>query len=203
LPFSFDGSDVMSKQLLSAIAIGLTIAAYFPYIRSIIQGKTKPHVFSWVIWGTTTCIVFLAQLADKGGAGAWVIGFSGIISIYVAYLSYIKRSDSTITRMDWIFFIVAMTSLPIWYLTSDPLLAVVILTTVDVLGFGPTFRKAYIRPAEEQLRFFVIMAVRNLIVVLALENYSLTTVLFPATIAVVCLIFSLMVVYRRRIKREV
>ena len=188
----------MYKQLLGAIAIGLTIIAYYPYIRSIIQGKTKPHVFSWVIWGTSTCIVFLAQLADKGGAGAWVIGFSGIISIYVAFLAYIKRSDSSITRIDWLFFIVAMTALPIWYLTSDPLWAVVILTTVDVLGFVPTFRRSYTRPFEEQLMFYVVMAVRNLFVVSALENYSLTTVLFPATIAVVCLIFSLMVVYRRQ-----
>ena len=189
----------MYKQFLGAIAIGLTIIAYYPYIRSIIQGKTKPHVFSWVIWGTSTCIVFLAQLADKGGAGAWVIGFSGIISIYVAFLSYIQRSDSSITRIDWLFFIMAMVTLPIWYLTSDPLWAVVILTTVDVFGFAPTFRRSYISPFEEQLMFYVIMAVRNLIVVLALENYSLTTVLFPATIAVVCLIFSLMVVSRRRV----
>ena len=189
----------MHKQLLGAIAIGLTLIAYYPYIRSIIQGKTKPHVFSWVIWGTSTCIVFLAQLADKGGAGAWVIGFSGIISIYVAFLAYIKRSDSSITRIDGLFFIVAMTALPIWYLTSDPLWAVVILTTVDVLGFAPTFRRSYIRPFEEQLMFYVVMAVRNLVVVSALENYSLTTMLFPATIAVVCLIFSLMVLYRRRV----
>ena len=189
----------MSKQLLGAIAIGLTIIAYYPYISSIIQGKTKPHVFSWVIWGTSTCIVFLAQLADKGGAGAWVIGFSGIISIYVAFLAYIKRSDSSITRIDRLFFIVAMTALPIWYLTSDPLWAVVILTTVDVLGFAPTFRRSYIRPFEEQLMFYVVMALRNIVVLSALENYSLTTVLFPATIAIACLIFSLMVVYRRRV----
>ena len=189
----------MYKQLLGAIAIGLTIIAYYPYIRSIIQGKTKPHVFSWVIWGTSTCIVFLAQLADKGGAGAWVIGFSGIISIYVAFLAYIKRSDSSITRIDRLFFIVAMTALPIWYLTSDPLWAVVILTTVDVFGFAPTFRRSYISPFEEQLMFYVVMALRNLVVVSALKNYSLTTVLFPATIAVACLIFSLMVVYRRRV----
>jgi hypothetical protein len=189
----------MHKQLLGAIAIGLTVIAYYPYIRSIIQGKTKPHVFSWVIWGTSTCIVSLAQLADKGGEGAWVIGFSGIISIYVAFLAYIKRSDSSITRIDRLFFIVAMTALPIWYLTSDPLWAVVILTTVDVFGFAPTFRRSYISPFEEQLMFYVVMALRNLVVVSALKNYSLTTVLFPATIALACLIFSLMVVYRRRV----
>ena len=60
----------MYKPLLGAIGIGLTFFAYLPYIRSIVQGKTRPHVFSWVIWGTSTCIVFLAQLTDKGGAGA-------------------------------------------------------------------------------------------------------------------------------------
>jgi len=189
----------MYKELLSAAAIALTFVAFLPYIRSIKQGVTKPHVFSWVIWGSTTFIVFLAQLADKGGAGAWPIGVSGIITLYVAFLAYIKKSDTVIAGTDWLFFILSMTSLPLWYFTSDPLWAVVILTTVDVMGFGPTFRKAYYYPFEEQLRFFVIMAARNLISILALEHYSQTTVLFPAVIASACLVFILMVMYRRRV----
>lgn len=187
----------MNKEFLSAIAIALTFIAFLPYIRSIQQGKTKPHIFSWIIWGSTTFVVFLAQLAAKAGVGAWAIGVSGVITIYVALLAYIKKSDSTITRTDWVFFILAMISLPLWYLTSDPLWAVVILTTVDVLGFAPSFRKAYINPFEEQLTFFVIMVARNLISIMALEHYSVTTVLFPAITAVVCLIFILLVIYRR------
>lgn len=189
----------MYKELLSGVAIALTIIAFFPYIRSIHQGKTKPHVFSWVIWGSTTFIVFLAQLSGHGGVGAWPIGVSGLITLYVAVLAYRKTSDSVITRMDWVFFLAAMTSLPLWYLTSDPLWAVVILTTVDILGFGPTFRKAYWRPYEEQLLFFVLVATRNLISIPALEHYSLTTMLFPAVVAAVCLIFIVMVVVRRRV----
>ncbi len=189
----------MNKELVSAIAIALTLIAFFPYIRSILQGKTKPHVFSWIIWGCTTFIVFLAQLAANGGVGAWAIGVSGVITIYVALLAYIKNSDTIITRTDWVFFILAMISLPLWYVTSDPLWAVVILTTVDVLGFAPSFRKAYIYPFEEQLTFFVIIVARNLISIMALEHYSVTTVLFPLITAVVCLIFILLVIYRRRI----
>ena len=186
------------KELLSAIAIVLTFLAFLPYIRSIFQGKTKPHVFSWVIWGSTTFIVFLAQLADKGGAGAWPIGVSGIITIYVALLAYIKKSDSTITRMDWLFFALAVTSLPLWYFTADPLGAVVILTTVDILGFGPTIRKAYAFPLEEQLTFFVIIAIRNLLAIMALAHYSLTTMLFPAVTGAACLMLIVIVMYRRR-----
>lgn len=194
---------MMYKAAFSAIAIALTFIAFFPYIRSILQEKTKPHVFSWVIWGSTTFIVFLAQLADSGGMGAWPIGISGVITIYVALLAYVKKSDSHITRTDWIFFIWAMASLPLWYFTTDPLWAVVILTAVDVIGFGPTARKAWRQPFEENLTFFMLFTARNVFAIAALEHYSLTTVLFPAVIAVTCLLLVLMVAYRRRLPLRV
>jgi hypothetical protein len=190
------------KEVLSVIAIALTFIAFIPYIRSILQGKTKPHAFSWIIWASVTFIVFLAQLADKGGAGAWPIGVSGIITLYVAILAYLKKSDSIITKKDWLFFITAMTALPFWYFTSNPLWAVIILTTVDLLGFAPTFRKAYSYPYEEQLTFFTIIASRNLIVIMALEHYSLTTVLFPAATALACILFIQMVMLRRTIIKK-
>lgn len=189
----------MNKELLSAVAIALTLLAFFPYIRSILQDKIKPHVFSWVIWGSTTFIVFLAQLEDNAGAGAWPIGVSGIITIYIAILAYLKRTDITITKIDWMFFIVALASLPFWYFTADPLWAVIILTTVDVFGFGPTVRKAYVDPFTEQLTFFALFTIRNLIAIMALENYSLTTILFPATIASACLLLIVMVLFRRQL----
>jgi len=192
----------MINELLSAVAIGLTFYAFLPYIRSILQGKTKPHVFSWVIWGSTTFIVFLAQLSGKGGAGAWPIGVSGIITLYVAFLAYIKKPDINITRTDWVFFTLAMMSLPIWYLTSDPLWAVVILTAVDLMGFGPTFRKAYYSPHEEELMFFLIFVMRNFISIAALEHYSITTITFPFVTALACLLFILMVAYRRKMLTE-
>jgi hypothetical protein len=187
------------KELLSAVAIALTLLAFFPYISAILKGAVKPHVFSWVIWGTTTFVVFLAQLDDSGGAGAWPIGVSGGITMFVALLAYLKRADVSITKTDWLFFISAMSSLPFWYLTSDPLWAVVILTVVDVLGFGPTVRKAYALPHSESLLFFALFTVRNLIVIMALENYTVTTVLFPAVIAAACALLIVMITYRRHV----
>ena len=189
----------MYKEIFSAIAIALTFIAFLPYIRSIIQEETKPHVFSWIIWGSTTFIVFLAQLEDSGGIGAWPIGVSGVITLYVAFLAYIKKSDITITKTDWLFLIMAIASLPFWYFTSNPLWAVAILTTVDVIGFGPTIRKSYNHPFEEQVTFFAIFAIRNLLVIIALEHYSVTTVLFPAVISAVCVMLIFMITYRRRV----
>jgi len=191
------------KDILSGVGIVLTVVAFYPYIYSIFQGITKPHVFTWLIWGSTTFVIFLAQLADKGGAGAWPIGVSGIITLYVAWLAYTRKSDSSITRSDWFFLYVAMASLPLWYYTSDPVWTVVILTTIDLAGFAPTFRKAYVSPYEEKLMFYNVMAVRNLVVLIALENYTLTTILFPLATGIVCVGFILMVAVRRhRVSNE-
>ena len=190
--------SLLYKEILSAIAIALTFAAFVPYIRAILGGTTRPHVFSWVIWGSTTFVVFLAQIEGKAGVGAWPIGVSGSITLFIACLAYVRRADITITKSDWLFFISALSSLPLWYVTSDPLWAVVILTIIDVLGFGPTVRKAYSFPHSESLLFFALFAVRNVLVILALESYSVTTVLFPAVIAVACVSLVAMVRYRRR-----
>jgi len=188
----------MTRELLSATAILLTFAAYLPYIRAIHRGETKPHAFSWVIWGCTTVIVFTAQLAEGGGIGAWPTGLSGLITFYVAALAHVKRGDRSITRLDWLFLAAALSALPLWAATSDALWAVVILTLVDLAGFGPTVRKAYTRPREEQLAFFAIMLVRNVISAIALEHYSVATLLFPLAIAAACALFVPLVLIRRR-----
>lgn len=188
----------MIKELLSAAAIVLTFAMFVPYVRSIKAGRTKPHVFSWLVWALGTFVVFLAQLADSAGAGAWPIGVSGLITAYVAVLAYGKRADTAIARTDWAFLIVALAALPCWYLTADPLWAVVILTGLDLAGFGPTFRSAYFRPYGERMGFYSLGALRNVLAILALEHYSLTTVLFPAAVGVGCAALVVMVAYRRR-----
>jgi hypothetical protein len=188
----------MLKDLLGAVAILLTFMAYLPYIRGIRQGRTKPHAFSWIIWGSTTVMAFAAQLSGGGGIGAWPIGISGLITLYVALLAYLKRGDRSITPVDWLFLAAALSALPVWAITADALWAVMILTVVDLLGFGPTVRKAYARPHEEQLAFFAVMMVRNVLSAMALEQYSATTLLFPVAIAAACALFIPMVWVRRK-----
>ncbi|QDT22040.1 hypothetical protein [Gimesia chilikensis] len=191
--------DPRLKLIFSGLAIVITFMAFIPYIRGILQGRIKPHLFSWLIWGMTTLIVFFAQLDADGGTGAWPIGVSGVITVYIAFLSYVKRGDISITRLDRLFFSAALLSIPCWYFTSNPMWAVILLTTIDLLGFGPTIRKAYDHPYEESLLFIFMFFLRNTFALLALESYSLTTVLFPLSICVVCLFLCTLISYRRRV----
>jgi hypothetical protein len=188
----------MPKELFAAAAVALTITMYAPYIRSIRKGHTKPHTFSWIIWSLSAFIVFFAQLADDGGAGAWPIGVSGLVTAYIAVLAYRSRADTTATRTDWIFLAIAVAALPCWLLTSNPLLAVVLLTGIELVGFGPTFRLAFNRPHDERIGFYLLGAVRNVLIIAALAHYSLTTLLFPAAKGIVCVILVAMIWYMRQ-----
>ena len=212
------------REVMAWLTIALTFVAFYPYVRSILRGQTRPHAFSWVIWGLTTCIAFAAQVAGGGGAGAWPTGISGLVTFYVAYQAYrahslahgtrssthgaqslARRTQSTgvlaylrsLPMSDWGFLAAALLALPAWWFTTDPWWAVVILTTVDLIGFGPTVRKGFAEPHEEQLAFFVLVAVRSLVSIAALEVLSWTTILFPAAIALASLLFVLMVWVRR------
>ena len=189
---------MMQKELLSAVAIVLTFVGFYPYLRSIMQGQTKPHVFTWVIWGVTTLIVFFAQLADRGGAGAWPTGASAILTFYVAFLAYGRKSDIHVTRSDWVFFLLAVFSIPLWYWTSNPFSAVIILTAVDIFGSIPTFRQAYRQPFSENALFYFIMAIRSVVSIFALEHYSWTTILFPAVMAIMSIALMWLLVARRK-----
>ena len=187
----------MYKELLAAAAIVLTFVAFVPYVRSIRAGQTKPHAFSWIVWGLGTFVVFLAQLADRGGSGAWPTGVSGIITAYIAVLAYRGRSDTSITKVDWVFLAIALAALPCWLLSSNPLVAVVLLTGMDLAGFVPTFRFALLNPHEEHIGFYSLGALRNTVAIAALEHYSWTTVLFPAAVGAACALFVATVAYRR------
>lgn len=192
-------TDLSPETWLSAAAMALTFIAFVPYFRSIFSGTTRPHVFSWVVWGTNTSVAFVATLSAGGGAGAWAVGFSASITLAVALLAWQRRADVHITRMDWLFFLAGLAAIPLWWVASDPLWAIVVVTGVELLGFGPTMRKSWHQPWSEPISFLAILIVRNALVIAALDQRTMTTVLFPAAMAAACILLICILVWRRRV----
>lgn len=186
------------KTIVSGVAILITFIAFYPYLKAIIGNKIKPHFFSWIIWGITTLVAFLGQIAGNGGVGTISIGISAALTFYIAYLTFRRRADFTIHRLDWFYLIAAFLAIPVWIITNNPLWAVVIMTGIDLLGFGPTFRNAYQNPMNEDPKFYLIFSLRNILVIYALETYSFTTILFPAAIGVAGIVVSVIIWVSRR-----
>ena len=142
------------------------------------------------------------MLSSKGGVGSFPSGVSSLICFFIAFLAYKKVSHDIISRSDWLFFTLALGAVPLWYMTDSALNAVVLLSIIDTLGFIPTFKKAYHYPFEEQLSFFMMMVFKDIFALMALEEYSLTTLLFPITLDVSTIAFVVMVFVRRRGKNR-
>ena len=187
------------NAVLSGLALALTLALFVPYGRALVQGRTRPHPVSWLIWASGTALVFAAQIAGGGGIGAWPIGVSALLSFGIAALAMRRRAPRQITRTDALCLAAALTALPAWWLTQDPLVAVVLLTSSDLLGFVPTLRSSWWHPHEERAAFYALGALRNALVVAALEHHNLTTVLFPAAVGVACVLLATVLPWRRRV----
>jgi uncharacterized membrane protein len=185
------------KVLLGIVASAIALISSVPYLRDILRRKTKPHVFTWLVWGVLTAVVFFAQVLKHGGAGSWVTGFTAFTCFVFAGLA-LRYGEKDIRLLDWLSLLGACFGLVLWALTSDPLLVVIINTFIDVLGFVPTLRKAYNKPHEETLIYFVFSLLKFSAGIAALESFNLTTVLFPAEVTFLNLAFVVMLLVRRR-----
>ena len=185
------------RDIVGFTATVIALISYVPYFRDIFARKTKPHAFTWLIWGVLTGIAFVGQIAGHAGAGAWVTGFTACICTVIAALAAVN-GERNIVRLDWIALVGAGIALAVWFLTRGPLLSVILITVIDNLGFVPTLRKSYYQPAEETVSTFALSGFKWVLGILALEHISVVTALFPVSIVVASWLFVVMLLVRRR-----
>ncbi len=168
------------KPLLGIAAVCLGLLAYIIYIASTLKNKIKPHAFSWLLWTLTTAIVFTAQMAKGAGAGSWSTGFTCVVCLAIGIISLFKY-DKAYALSDILFIGIALLALLPWFLTKNPTVSVVLIASIDVLGYGPTLRKSYYFPHEEKAISFGLNSAKHLLSMLALQNFELATWIYPAS----------------------
>ena len=186
--------------VLGTIATIVGVTGFIPYFKDIIKKAIKPHAFSWLIWGISQSTIFFAQTAKGGGAGAWANGFGGLLNLTVFVIAIFK-GEKEITLLDKGCLVLALFGISLWFITSDPLWSVILLSGVDVIGYIPTMRKSYKKPHEESLTVFALSATSSVISLFALGSLSITTVLYPISIIVINTILVTLVILRRKIGR--
>ena len=175
----------------------LGIASFVPYYRDILNGSTKPHLFTWIVWTILTGLTFLIQSAGGGGIGAWVTGVESASCFGVAFLA-ISRGDKNITGFDWVCFVLSLLAIATWLFAHQPLLAVLLVIAADALGFAPTFRKSYWKPQEETALQFGLSSVHWAVGVIALQSLVLVNWLYPAAISMFDMALVITLLIRRR-----
>ncbi len=171
------------KESLGLITIILSIVGHTPYILDTYRKKTKPHVFTWIIWSVVTLVAFFGQFAKGGAAGSWGTGVTGLMAIIITVLS-LRNKRMDITTSDKIFFGTAIVAILIWFLTKDPTISVMIATFIDACAFLPTIRKTLKKPQSETFATYSLNILRHSLSLFALGSYNIATVLYPAYLLV-------------------
>jgi chromate transport protein ChrA len=184
------------KVIIAIISVLMTLAGYFYYFRDIFAHKTKPHAYSWLVWSFLTAIAFAGQLHDHGGPGSYVTGVTAAVSI-VIFAFAIKQGEKNITLSDKLTLAAAIAAVIPWLLTDDPVFSVILITIIDFLGLVPTIRKSYHKPYEETLITYAFSGLKFLLAIFALDHYTLTTWLYPASLVAANLLFVIMLMVRR------
>lgn len=139
-------------QIIGTIAAILGIAGYIPYFINIFRNKTKPHAFTWFVWGLITGLAFIIQISKGAGAGAYVTGTAAFCCLVITAITLIK-GEITYDKYDWLSLGGALLGILLWWLTKDPIFAVIFLIFSDAFGFYPTLRKGLKTPSKNRLVF--------------------------------------------------
>jgi hypothetical protein len=166
---------------LAVVAILLAFLGYWLYLRSIFRGETKPHPFSWFLFLVLDSTIFIAQIKNGAGPGAWPVGVGNLFALLV-FLLALRQGEKNIKRIDWVCLVLALVGIAAWNATGDALYAVILASIADVLAKVPTIRKAYVRPHEESISIWLIDMFRFSLSIAALSMLNWTTALFPAEI---------------------
>ncbi len=187
----------MEKETFALLATLMIFASRAYYFAQVFRGNTRPHAFSWFIWGVISSIGVAAQIAEGAGVGSYPRLF-GAISCFVIVAICFKHGEKNITRTDWITLLVALSTIPLWVATQTPIYSVILVCLIDTMGYLPTVRKAWHKPQQEAFLGYYISGVGAFFSILAIETYTPSTWLYAAVLTATNLMMGSYLFLRRR-----
>jgi uncharacterized membrane protein YjjP (DUF1212 family) len=186
------------KLIISLIASVLLIIGYVPYFKDIFYKKTKPHLFTWLIWGITQGTATVLLLYGGGGFGS--IGLIiGTMVVFCTFLLSFKYGTKDITNIDKLFLVSALLAIIIWWQLSNALIAVFIVSVIDGMGYIPTIRKTFKDPWSETLSFWLMMAIVDLLIIISNAEYNLLTVFYLSVLFIANITVFLICIFKRKV----
>lgn len=193
----------MEIKLFFGIASSiLAIVCFAPYIKDIFLRKTEPHRYSWLVWTILQTVGVMAQLKEGAGYGAWALAIGAVFCFSIFLLSF-KFGTKNISKFDIACLLASLCAIAIYFFISNPIWAIVAVASIDFVGFLPTFRKGYEEPFTETTSTFIMSASANVLSLIALQNYNVTTVLYIASLFLTNSSFAAMILWRRKVLKSI
>lgn len=186
------------KTTLGLVATSLVVVGYIPYLSDIIKEKTKPHLYSWIVWSLVTFLVFMMQFNASAGSAAFATLASCLMCLTVLAFGILYKSKVKIFPIDNLFLVLALIALVLWLVAKNPIASTILITIVNFLAFLPTIRKSWFKPFSETIFLYYFNAFRYFLTILAIQRYNLLTSLYIFSCFITTTLFIIMVNWRRK-----
>ena len=168
-----------------------------PYIRDILKGKTKPNIVSWITWTLLTAVATIAEFAAGEYRTAVFTSFACVATAAVVLLG-IRRGHLRYSVLDIVCQIGALSGFILWWLFNTPVAAVIAAVSIDFIGAIPSLRHAWKKPKEETWTTFALAGIGAIFGIASLHAFNATSLMYASYIVVINIIFSTIIVTRRR-----
>lgn len=185
------------KDFVGVAAVILTFVGYIPYIKDTLKRKTHPHIYTWFLWSLVTAIAFALQISAGAGFGSSVTLAAAIVC-FLIFLLGLRVGDKDITRFDTVLLLFALIAIAVWVFAKQPVISVILVSSIDMLSFIPTIRKSWKKPHTETLSSYIINTIRFGLAIYALKRYTIVTYLYPLTWVLANGVFSIYIFVRRK-----
>ena len=132
----------------------------------------------------------------RAGYGAWALAVGAFFCGVIFLLSF-KYGTKNISKFDIFCLIASLCALGVFLFIENPAWTSVVVASVDFIGFLPTFRKGFEEPFTETVSTFILSAISNVLSIVALQHYSVTTVFYIGTLCFTNSSFATMILTRR------
>jgi hypothetical protein len=185
------------QEILGYASGALIIISAIPYIRDIFLLKTKPERATWLIWSVLLLIAFFAQLAE-GGTWSLITTAIDCLIVIIIFILSIKYGMGGTTKLDIVALAGAGIGLIVWYLTNEPLFALLITIFIDSLGGMLTIVKTYKEPTTETFSAYVICGTGGLLGAFSVGEMSFSLIIFPLWICILNYSIAMTIVLGKR-----
>lgn len=188
----------MDLKLISAIVVAcMLVAATIPYVFDIFKGRTKPHLYTWLVWFFTGAIATAGLIYGGGGYPVYTMGL-GTAMCFLFFLLSFKYGTRDIKTSDTVALAICVVAILFWVGLNNPLWSLILGISIDIVAYWPTLRKTYIEPWSESLISWIMWILTPVFSVLALDAYNVFTLINYVPIFFVNLVFLAICLSRRK-----
>jgi len=190
-------------QYLVIVGAMVQLAGVFSYLKGTIRGETKPNRITWFMWSIAPLIASAAGLASGVTWAVLPVFMSGFGPLIIFIASFVnKNSYWKLEIFDWLCGIFSALALILWWITKDPVVAIIFAILSDLSAGLPTLIKSWKFPETENATAFLTGIFNALTSFAAIKIWVFSSYAFISYIVLMDSLIALTILKKKIFKTE-